>query len=55
MAEQPHATSRSTPAGHRIPVPMREDLDRLVKRVAGPSADRKRPAGKDQPPEQSGR
>jgi hypothetical protein len=37
-----------------VPVPTRGDLDRLVKKVAGPPTRRKRLAGTDRPPAQSG-
>jgi hypothetical protein len=42
---------QTTPAGHRIPVPTREDFDRMVKKVAPPLAGRKRPAETDERPE----
>jgi hypothetical protein len=51
-SEEPKQT---TPAGHRIPVPKREDFDRMVKKVAPPPADRRRPGETDEPPEQSER
>jgi hypothetical protein len=47
--------AQTTPAGHRIPVPTREAFERMVKKVAPPPKGRKRPAGTDEPPEQSER
>ena len=44
---------QTTPAGHEIPIPEREDFDRMVKKVAGPPSGRKRPDETDRPPEQS--
>lgn len=46
---------QTTPAGLRIPIPTREDFERLVKKVAPSPAGRKRPDETDEPPEQSER
>jgi hypothetical protein len=51
MAEDREPTQK-TPKGLEIPVPKRRSFDDLLKKVA-PPVGRKRPAGKDQPPEQS--
>lgn len=50
---KPDESEQTTPAGHRIPVPSREDFDRMVRKVAPPPTDRKRPDETDEPPEQS--
>jgi hypothetical protein len=57
MADAPQRDEpeQTTPAGHRIPVPKREDFDRMVKKVAPPPRGRKRPDETDVPPEQSER
>lgn len=52
---EPDEPKQTTPAGYEIPVPSREDFDRMVKRVAPPPAGRKRPAETDAPPERSER
>jgi hypothetical protein len=44
---------QKTPKGQEIPVPKRRDFDALLDRVTGGRVGRKRPAGKDQPPERS--
>jgi len=44
--------TQKTPKGKEIPVPKRSEFDAFVKKVAG-RVGRKRPAGKDQPPERS--
>jgi hypothetical protein len=49
---EPDEPKQTTPAGHEIPVPLREDFDRMVKKIA-PPAGRKHPDETDQPPEQS--
>jgi hypothetical protein len=53
MANGHDGPNQTTPAGHRIRIPSREDFDRLVKKVAPPPAGRKRPAETDEPREQS--
>ena len=55
MADKPDEPKQTTPAGHRIRVPSREDFDRLVKKVAPPPRGRKPPAETDEPPERSER
>lgn len=52
---EPDEPKQTTPAGHRIRIPSREDFERIVKKVAPPPAGRKRPAETDAPPEQSER
>jgi hypothetical protein len=54
MVEQPHSDEpkQTTPAGQKIPIPKREDFERMVRKLAWP-AGRKRPAATDEPPEQS--
>jgi hypothetical protein len=52
-AQEPHEAKQTTPAGHEIPVPSREDFDRMVKRIAGPPGGRKDPDETDGPPVQS--
>jgi hypothetical protein len=49
---EPDEPNQTTPAGHRIPVPSREDFDRMVKKIA-PPAGRKDPDETDGPPAQS--
>jgi hypothetical protein len=44
---------QTTPAGHKIPVPTREDFDQMIRKVAPPGS-RKRPDETDEPPERSG-
>jgi hypothetical protein len=47
---------QTTPAGQEIPIPKREDfdrVDRMVKKVAPPPVGRKRPDETDEPPERS--
>jgi hypothetical protein len=53
--EKPDEPEQTTPAGHRIPVPSREDFDQMVRKLAPPPAGRKRPDETDEPPEQSER
>jgi hypothetical protein len=55
MADKPPEPKQTTPAGHRIRVPSREDFDRLVKKIAPPPRGRKPPAETDEPPERSER
>ncbi len=57
MAESPKddEPKQTTPAGLRIPIPKREDFERLVKKVAPPPAGRKRPDETGEPPERSER
>jgi hypothetical protein len=54
MAEQPQRdeSKQTTPAGHKIPIPKREDFERMLRKLA-PPAGRKRPADSDEPPERS--
>ena len=51
MADQ--RRKQKTEKGLEIPVPTKGDFDANLAKVA-PPASRKRPAGKDQPPKQSG-
>jgi hypothetical protein len=44
---------QKTAKGLKIPVPKRREFDAAIEKVAGRPAGRKRPAEKDQPPEQS--
>jgi hypothetical protein len=53
MADKPQPKQK-TPAGNEIPVPKRREFLDFVEKVAGRPKGRKRPASKDQPPEQSG-
>jgi len=55
MGDRPRKTQRTQPKkgdAVEIPVPTRGEFDSMLKKVA-PPAGRKRPAGKDQPPERS--
>lgn len=54
-SERVDELKQTTPAGHRIPVPTREDFDRMVRMAVPPPAVRRRPAKTDEPPEQSER
>jgi hypothetical protein len=46
---------QTTPAGHKIPIPKREDFERMVRKIAPAPASHKRPDDSDEPPEQSER
>jgi hypothetical protein len=50
MTDKP---TQTTPAGHTIPIPSRDDFNRMVEKVAPGPKDRKHPAETTEPPEQS--
>lgn len=55
MPEKSNEPKQTTPAGHRIRIPSREDFERIIKKVAPPPAGRKRPDETGEPREQSER
>jgi len=57
MTETPQRDEpkQTTPAGHEIAIPEREDFDHMVRKVAPPPGGRKRPDETDAPPERSER
>lgn len=52
MSSPRKASKQKTDKGLEIPVPTKGDFDAAMKKVA-PPAGRKRPGGKDRPPERS--